>query len=495
MKASWAVLMCWPVCAPAATFFISPTGNDANSGGIDAPFYNISKAVTMVSPGDTIYVRGGTFSYSATILITNAGTPAAPIKLWAYPDERPVLDFSAMADNDNYRGIRLTTNVTAGVGGSYWHIKGLEIYRAGDNGMKIEGSGNIIENCSFHHNRDSGLQIGLGDSDADIATRVFSNQIINCDSYLNYDPRHGGGNADGFCCKLHPGPGNVFKGCRSWENSDDGWDLYKNNYDVTLEDCWTWHNGDPASFNTNSAGNAEGFKLGGDSNFTGPRYIRRCIAFNNRYGSSSDGKAYHQNDHRGPIILYNCLSFSNNYNYALNNDVPVSNYVENSVTIGGDTKSFTFSSNVIQISNSWNIAGIIANAADYVVLTEAAAKAPRQADGSLPNNGFARLVAGSDLIDRGVNVGLPYYGPAPDLGPFEWEPARAVLIDALSMTPTGLLLRVTGLTSHSNVIVQASDDLANWTDIFTNPPVMGLWQYIDPETTNLSQRFYKVREQ
>ncbi len=47
------------------------------------------------------------------------------------------------------------------------------------------------------------------------------------------------------------------------------------------------------------------------------------------------------------------------------------------------------------------------------------AKAPRQADGSLPANGFARLVAGSDLIDQGVDVGIPYLGAAPDLGAFE----------------------------------------------------------------------------
>jgi hypothetical protein len=30
------------------------------------------------------------------------------------------------------------------------------------------------------------------------------------------------------------------------------------------------------------------------------------------------------------------------------------------------------------------------------------------------NNGFARLAAGSDLIDAGVDVGLPFSGSAPD---------------------------------------------------------------------------------
>lgn len=51
-------------------------------------------------------------------------------------------------------------------------------------------------------------------------------------------------------------------------------------------------------------------------------------------------------------------------------------------------------------------------------LAETLAMAPRQADGSLPDNGFARLVQGSDLIE-GADVGLPFKGAAPDLGAFE----------------------------------------------------------------------------
>ncbi|HTS16350.1 MAG TPA: right-handed parallel beta-helix repeat-containing protein [Verrucomicrobiae bacterium] len=490
------VLVTAPVSA--ATFYVAPTGNDANSGAIDAPLSNIAVAVNLVGAGDTIYLRGGTYSYSTTINLTNAGTPAAPIKLWAYPNEHPFIDFSSMADNDANRGFRITTNAASGLGGCYWYIKGLEVYRAGDNGMKIEGSGNIIEFCSFHHNHDSGLQIGLGDSDLDLPFRVCSNQIINCDSYLNYDPRHGGGNADGFCCKLHPGQGNVFRGCRSWENSDDGWDLYKNQYDVTLDNCWTWHNGDPASFGTNSAGNAEGFKLGGDTDFYGPRMVTRCIAFMNHFGGSGAGKAFHQNDHQGPITLLNCLSFSNNYDYALNNSGGT-HTVENCVGFdpyGPDHKlvSSNSTSSDIYINNSWNLP-VTPNIADYVVLTEDAAKAPRQADGSLPNNGFARLVAGSDLIDKGVNVGLPFNGPAPDLGPFEFSFPRMVLIDAISMTDTGLNLHVTGLTSDGPIVVLASPDLAAWTPIFTNPPVTGGWTYVDPNAANMTQQFYQVEEQ
>ena len=72
-------------------------------------------------------------------------------------------------------------------------------------------------------------------------------------------------------------------------------------------------------------------------------------------------------------------------------------------------------------NNSWQLP-VTVTAADFASMSETDAAAPRQADGSLPNNGFARLVAGSDLIDKGVDVGLPYYGSAPDLGAYEFNP-------------------------------------------------------------------------
>src|SRR2546422_9177241 len=106
----WWTLLLFPASLSAATIYVSPTGSDLNSGAIDAPFYNISKAISLVTTGDTIYVRGGTFSYSTTIQITNSGSVLSPIKLWAYPSEHPVIDFSAMADADANRGFRITTN-------------------------------------------------------------------------------------------------------------------------------------------------------------------------------------------------------------------------------------------------------------------------------------------------------------------------------------------------------------------------------------------------
>jgi len=57
----------------------------------------------------------------------------------------------------------------------------------------------------------------------------------------------------------------------------------------------------------------------------------------------------------------------------------------------------------------------------FASVDEALAEAARQADGSLPDVSFMVLATGSDLIDVGTDVGLPYNGSAPDLGAFEYR--------------------------------------------------------------------------
>ena len=39
--------------------------------------------------------------------------------------------------------------------------------------------------------------------------------------------------------------------------------------------------------------------------------------------------------------------------------------------------------------------------------------------GGLPDNDFVKIASGSDLIDAGIDVGLPFNGVAPDIGAHE----------------------------------------------------------------------------
>jgi hypothetical protein len=66
------------------------------------------------------------------------------------------------------------------------------------------------------------------------------------------------------------------------------------------------------------------------------------------------------------------------------------------------------------------------NASDFKSIDQALLTAPRQADGSLPNTDFMKLVAASDVIDKGSSIGFPFKGAAPDLGFAEYSEVKPV---------------------------------------------------------------------
>jgi pectin methylesterase-like acyl-CoA thioesterase len=72
--------------ANAATYYVSPKGNDTNSGTLlTAPVRTIQKAVDAAQPGDTIFVRGGT--YRETVSTPRSGTSAARITIRNHQNE------------------------------------------------------------------------------------------------------------------------------------------------------------------------------------------------------------------------------------------------------------------------------------------------------------------------------------------------------------------------------------------------------------------------
>lgn len=393
------MLCSWPLMSVAQPWYVATDGSDLNDGTKNYPFLTITKAVSVVQAGETIYLRGGTYALTATITISKSGNASSLISLFAYTGERPVLDFSGQAFGS--RGINLT--------GSYWHIRGIDITTAGDNGMIIYGgSNNIIENCAFYRNRDSGLQLGGGASD---------NTIKNCDSYYNADPTDYG-DADGFAAKLDVGSGNYFYGCRAWKNCDDGWDGYLRDTDdvtTTVENCWAFENGyfeDGTDAGVNANGN--GFKMGGsDDKLLKHNYtLKNCLAFKNK------AKGFDQNNNKGSMILYNCTGHNNLVaDYRITQTLATGKVliVKNCVVLGSTPGIGSFAE---QEKNSW-LAPFVVTEGDFVSIDETLAYGPRKEDGSLPDIEYMHLAEGSDLVNAGVNVGLPFNGLAPDLGCFE----------------------------------------------------------------------------
>ncbi|WP_406674682.1 RICIN domain-containing protein [Nonomuraea sp. N2-4H] len=256
--------------------YVAPNGRDGASGTQSDPT-TLTSAITRIAPGGTIYLRGGTYNHSQTITIApgNNGTSSARKKISAYPGETPILNFSAQSENSANRGLA--------VNGSYWHIYGIVVERAGDNGIFVGGSNNILERTVTRYNRDTGLQLSRIASDTPRDQWPSNNLILSALSHDNADSD--GEDADGFAAKLTVGSGNVFRYSVARNNIDDGWDLYTKDDTgpigpVTIEDSLSYNNGTLSDGSQAGNGDRNGYKLGGED-IGVDHVIRRSIAYRN----------------------------------------------------------------------------------------------------------------------------------------------------------------------------------------------------------------------
>ena len=447
----------------------SPDGDDTMADGSEAkPFFDLQKAINIAQPGDRIWMKAGTYVYDKRINIDDHnGTPEAPIQVFAHGG-RAVLDFSGMPyhkHSDNpYQGVRLTS--------SYWHFYKIDITNASDNGMLIErnkptggtaadiiartqdGHDNIIEQCNFYRNGDTGLQMkNLG----------AYNYVINCDAYENKDEDDG--DADGFAPKISVGDGNYFFGCRAWNNSDDGYDVFfkktggfEDNKTIIMEYCLAYENGIMPSvggdLKSPTSGNGNGFKMGSDQGRMNV-ILNRCLAVRNL------NKGFDQNHNSGDIIMNNCTGIGQtdvggkSYSYRIYEALASGSVceIQNSIAINDrlTTDKSESEGGKRGVWGRWEITVASKEAAnDWKAAPECFTAmdqpqqliGPRQDDGTLPEIDYAHisLETGSQYVDAGVLVeanadkyaaadlvipAIEYAGQAPDLGAYETDFALA----------------------------------------------------------------------
>lgn len=415
--------------ATAATWYVAPDGDDAAAGTLAAPWKSFARAQAGASAGDTVYFRGGAYFYTAAlnacasrtdtvnaISLDKSGAPGKPIRYWAWPGETPAFDFSRMKDDCRVKAF----NVSA----SHLHLKGLEMTGAPQQpgnllnneswGVWNSGSNNTFEQIDTHHHMGPGLFIASGSH----------NLVLNSDSHHNYDPysRSGPGqNADGFGVHVRGNqPGNLIRGCRAWANTDDGYDTIHSESVVVIEGSWAWGHGYlPGTTTPLAAGNGNGFKIGGFARrhaASAPQHItRNNVAFANK------AWGFYANHHPVASYFYNNTAAGNRAGFNMLGidaaGAPVNRGIlRNNLAYEGSPVAGIDGAD--HAHNSWNLPAPV-SAADFEAVTLAGWDAPRLPDGSLPSLPFLRLDAGSRLIDRGADVGLPFTGAAPDLGAFE----------------------------------------------------------------------------
>jgi parallel beta-helix repeat protein len=201
----------------ADTYYVTTNGRDSNPGTEDQPFRTLDRGAWALMPGDTLYVKNGTYTGTLAFFGIPSGTSwDNPVTIAAYPGHSPVLQpspddyvfyisytsymvingFLIDGTNGNVAGIKITD------GASHIRIQNSEVAYTADGievndgaegnefmnlqlhdntyyGIYIASSNNVVEGCSIHNNGGYGIHAYSG------AGEVNNNLIRNNEIYNN----------------------------------------------------------------------------------------------------------------------------------------------------------------------------------------------------------------------------------------------------------------------------------------------------------------------
>jgi uncharacterized repeat protein (TIGR02059 family) len=473
----------------AKTYFVappdaSPKGNDSNVGTIDAPWATWNRAFDYryVGAGDTVYFRGGVYPAHRTdgvgILAFNLfGTKSDTICFFAYPPDMavgnlPILDNSnVILNSGDHYGIRIA--------GNYIYVKGLVIRNLlglASDAWKIAVNNSKFEFCTAHHIHGNGFH-------TDNCTETY---LINCDAFhcvdsLNPTTSGAGNNSSGFWDQNSSASrtGSVYyEYCRAWACGDEGFVSSSASY-TEWKGCWSFRNGV-------LSGLGHGFKIGyfypNVESLPLQRGIYNNVAcFNRTTGFTTNDDIDDDNPYDQSMDVFNNTLYQNGYQNShpsaglqiFQND-GTQEQMEARVfknNISYDNEDYELFEDhpatcyYTSSNNSWDMTGLTITDDDFISVDSTGITAPRQADGSLPENNcynyFLKLASTSDLINKGVDVGLPFLGNAPDLGYSEYlstsvSPSIPVYLSSIIENATPSRVEMTYSLTLANIVPSAS---------------------------------------
>lgn len=486
------------------TYYVSTTGDNGNNGtSIETSWLTWQYAINAAYPGDTIFVCGGVYYVTELVEVNpnrwpdgagRTGTEENQIYFWAYPPDYasgnlPILDCNNVISlpETNYSCFGLNAV-------QYWYIKGITIrngWQKGVSNRRAQGFGasnsaNITyENCTAHDITGRGFYFESGawntwDAEfADPDNPVYAlwdsdtTRWINCDTYNVCDSANNS-SGDGWKAGNYYRGVFIWEGCRAWNYADDGFDPSGAGKRI-FRNCWAMSTDKYEGLGLDVEAN--GFKtsaVGDDQEGYRPAdyvfvEVYNCIAaynigygfYNNlELGNDNNAKYINNTSYKNlggffdmPLVVVDSRGLEMRNNIAYDNSSEL--YEQAGVY---NPSVYTESNNTWvanQTTNGWPgweyNTNFTVTDDDFVSLDQTQLIAPRKVDGSLPDITFLTLAEGSDLIDGGINVGLTYYGDAPDLGYAEFVEGAPVDPPATSGT---IIKSGNSLIIHNGTIVK-----------------------------------------
>ncbi|MFT3867867.1 MAG: DUF1565 domain-containing protein [Nibricoccus sp.] len=395
--AAAALFVLLQTAASAATWYVATTGSDSNAGTSSAPFKSITKAQSAAASGDTVYVRGGTYS-SFTVAASDSTynyvhvLNKANITYAAYGTEVPTFNFSSVSTSLRVCGFRVTGS---GITINGFVVTGTPVgSQKQSECFRIDGSAAscTFNKCVCRDNAANGFYY----------TNKSSGTVNNCDAYNNIGTSSTSvGNTDGFGAH---GNGVTFNYCRSWHNSDDGYDCIASYGANTFNHCW--------AYNMTAGGDSNGFKIGGWGTSTPPssvpvHTVKYCLS------ASNNSNGFYANHQPGQSAnwTYNTSYNNKSANYNMLERVSVTDATDiagtrevfhYNIAFTGTTISNDNNPAANKTNNSWTKSGVTVSSADFQSTT-ASQMTNARGTGSpnLPTITFMHLVSGSDLTGMG----------------------------------------------------------------------------------------------
>lgn len=161
-----------PGVAGAATYYVAPTGNDANNGSLASPFRSITKGAAAARPGDTVSVRGGV--YNEIVKAPVKGTASARITIQSYPGEKAIIDGT---------GTAASTDLVQLGNAEYADFTGFEVRNSTRLGIAGWGAKNVrILNNTVTRSHRGAIYVGYSApgtvSDITIADNIVYNSVL-----------------------------------------------------------------------------------------------------------------------------------------------------------------------------------------------------------------------------------------------------------------------------------------------------------------------------
>ena len=487
--------------ASAASYYVATNGNDANPGTIESPLATINKGATLLNPGDTLYIRGGT--YFQTVSIDKSGLPSSPITVSSYSGEWAVIDGNFAIPG--YWGTLF--NIT----GSYVTVRDLEVKNSAWMGMVLRGQHDEASNINSHHNMENGILI-TGDYGIVEKSKVWQN------AYANVNCTNSRGNwASGLSAARNPNYA-IIRNNEIFQNWGEGVSSFEAAY-TTIEDNIVYDNFSVNAYISDTSytvfqrnivystsGNVAscGFQTGiAMSSEIGYANGNNTIVNNFVLGNKINFQYWNSNQGAGDGLINDVIAYNTFVNSAASVNIKIassgyhSNTVfKNNIILQEDSLSVAdVASGITYSNNNWSKTPTSGSGSGDVIGNPQLAKTGSTSAGQLTGEWFKSL-SNSPATNKGVVISgisgdyfrtLRPQGPYPDIGGHEYSDLTPTSVS--TPTPTalpnltpipgsgnGLFAEYFNNPDFSNLIRVQIDPTVNFDWGLTNP------SGIDPET-------------